>query len=71
MRFHFVRKSSLGQAHSICLVAWSKVKKKTHGRMYHMGICIYSVANIFEAEQHLTTRTPDLNIPYKRKLLNY
>lgn len=35
-----------------------------------MGIYIYSVANIFEAEQHLTKWTSDLNIPYKRKLLN-
>ena len=37
--------------------------------MYHMGIYMYSVANIFEAEQHLTNRTLDLNIPHKRNLL--
>lgn len=66
--FYFVSKSSFGQTHFICLVAWSK--GKTHGWMYHMGIYIYPVANIFEAEQHLTKWTSDLNIPYKKNLLN-
>lgn len=59
-------KSSLGQAHLISLVAWSK--GKTHGRRYHMGTYVHSVANIFEVEQHLTKWTLDFNSPSKRKL---
>lgn len=68
MRLHFVKKSNLGQAHLIFLIACSK--GKSHGKMYHMGTHIYSVENIFEAEQHLTKWTSDFNIPYKSKVLN-